>query len=152
LVGCCADGTETASLFASLGTEVLPDEEEPEEAGGGADLGSERSSDRDDYASDAQQQDGQQQRQQPRKSAASTDGRPHTNGRLRRQGSTTPPGAGARVEAAAPDGDGEAAGSGGKGDAKILRELFEGQGVRGAIDHSKVEGGLASTGAGPVSG
>jgi hypothetical protein len=41
-------------------------------------------------------------------------------------------------------------GSGGKGDAKILRELFEGSGVRGAIDHAKVEGGWAGVQAGWV--
>lgn len=141
-----ADGTETASLFASLGTEVLPEEEE---AGGAAPTagGQQQSaSDRDDYSSAGEQQlqggigsngaDG-----------VRSGGTP--NGRLRRQGSRgsaasdgdLPASAGLRSEAAQQGGGGGEGGAGGdKGDAKILRELFEGSGVRGAIDHAKVEG------------
>ncbi len=141
-----ADGTETASLFASLGTEVLPEEEE--EGHNQAAAGVHQSaSDRDDYSS------GEEQPAQGAGSAngagsARSSGTP--NGRLRWQGSRgsaasdgdLPADAGARAEAAAQQagGEGEGGSSGGRGDSKILRELFEESGVRGAIDHSKVEG------------
>ena len=144
-----ADGTETASLFASLGTEVLPDEDlelaEAEEGRQNGAAAAAHGSDRDDYSSDG---DGD------------ASGRPGpSTGRLRHRscggGNGDADGglaaaAGVRAEALLPaaadqqdGGGGEAGGaplSGQKGDAKILRELFEGSGVRGAIDHSKVEG------------
>lgn len=138
-----ADGTETASLFASLGTEVLPEEEE-EGAGAAAAAGGQQqsASDRDDYSSGEEQQAGGG-------SGSARSGRTPPS-RLRRQGSRSsaasdgdlPAGAGLRSEAAAQQAgdEGEGGGGGGRGDAKILRELFEESGVRGAIDHTKVEG------------
>ena len=147
-----ADGTETASLFASLGTEVLPDEDpelaEAQEGQQNGAAAAAHGSDRDDFSSDG---DGDVDRGRPGPST----------GRLRRRSSVgggnvdadggLAAAAGVRAEALLPaaadgqqdGGDGEAGGaplSGQKGDAKILRELFEGSGVRGAIDHSKVEG------------
>ncbi|KAL4452053.1 hypothetical protein ABPG75_007715 [Micractinium tetrahymenae] len=141
-----ADGTETASLFASLGTEVLPEEEE-EEGGGAAAAGGQQqsASDRDDYSSGGEQQ---AQGGSGGNSAGSQGSGRTTNGRLRRQGSRgsgasngdLPAGAGLRAEAALQQAGGEGEDGSGKGDAKILRELFEESGVRGAIDHAKVEG------------
>ncbi|PSC71103.1 CHROMATIN REMODELING 8 [Micractinium conductrix] len=142
-----ADGTETASLFAHLGTDVLP-EEDAGAAGDGAAAavaagGS--ASDHDDYISGGEGRAGgatpARQQQQQR-------GTPGSGGRraASRQGShgggadDLPAAAGMRAEAAMPAGDGDAAASGGNGDAKILKELFEESGVRGAIDHAKVEG------------
>lgn len=130
-----ADGTETASLFATLGTDVLPDEE-PEAAEAN---GEERhASDRDDYSSGRERSPQQaQQAQQGQRRPSS-----RSSSRSRRSSSADlPASAGVRSEAVAQEeGGGEAADGSGKGDAKILRELFEGSDVRGAIDHTKVEG------------
>ena len=143
---CCprppdADGTETASLFATLGTDVLPDEEQPEaEAAEGE--GEERhASDQDDYSSGPEPSPQQAQQRQRRPSSRSSS-RSRRSGSAERGGSADlPAGAGVRSEAVAQEEEGADAASGsGKGDAKILRELFEGSDVRGAIDHTKVEG------------
>lgn len=116
-----ADGTETASLFASLGTEVMPEAEEEEEALQGS------ASDRDDYGGD----EGDGNGVRPRRHSSSPA-----------LGAAAALPAGVRSEVAADGGEADG-GSGGeaKGDAGMLRELFEGSGVRGAIDHGKVEGG-----------
>lgn len=147
-----ADGTETASLFATLGTDVLPDEEPEGEAGAGAaaeaEDGEERhASDRDDYSSGREASPQQAQQQQgTRRPGSRSSSRSRRSASADRGGSADlPASAGVRSEAVAPDEEGGEAASG-KGDAKILRELFEGSGVRGAIDHTKVEGELRSGG------
>ncbi|PRW57121.1 CHROMATIN REMODELING 8 [Chlorella sorokiniana] len=139
-----ADSTETASLFATLGTDVLPDVEEAEAAAAEGDGEEQHASDRDDYSSGPQgspqqAQQGQQGRRRPSSRSSSRSRR--SSSADRGSGGDLPASAGVRSEAVAQEEEGgEAANGSGKGDAKILRELFEGSGVRGAIDHTKVEG------------
>lgn len=136
-----ADGTETASLFATLGTDVLPDEEQPEAEVAEGDGEERHASDRDDYSSGPEASPQQVHQGQRRPSSRSSSRSRRSGSADRGGGADLPASAGVRSEAVAQQEEGgDAANGSGKGDAKILRELFEGSDVRGAIDHTKVEG------------
>eukprot|EP00803_Ostreobium_quekettii_P007583 evm.model.scf_983.2 EVM.evm.TU.scf_983.2 scf_983:13173-28199(-) len=123
-----APGTETGTIFRSLGSEINPRRDDPQPCSGpnapstscSAGPGAENA-----------------EKGAPRRNSGNQPWKLSRTGG-RHQGSATAED-GRRIDAS----DGEDCPSGAdprdQGDTKILAELFEGQGVRGAMDHGKIE-------------
>jgi DNA excision repair protein ERCC-6 len=132
-----ADGTETAEIFASLDTELHPEDFQQEEGnidGGGIGtpnrgLTNRSSSDRDDFNSDGEGGGNTTTNTTMARSRQSGQRQLVTGAAREEEAVTADPSTQQQNTTTTTDG----------GDAQILKDLFDGTGVHAAIDHDKIE-------------
>jgi DNA excision repair protein ERCC-6 len=125
-------GNETAEIFASLGTEITAEDVAAAAAGGGGGGGAAAAPSDSDEFNSGDERAGAQPRRRRRQVESDGGGEGGLAGAVGAERD--------EEDAAAGAAPGAAGAGGGDGDARILRDLFDGSGVHAALDHDKIEG------------